>query len=260
MGLVQTIPPARYPVHLDEVKLHRRIDSTAEDSLLTRLIAAATARVEIYIGSQLVTATWQLTLDAFPAIIYIPYPPLQSVSSIAYVDEDGATQTLAETTDYVVDTSDFLGRIAPAYNEAWPSTRSEHDAVTITYVAGYATPFTAVAATDICTWLGATPVSAAAHVLSNSGGALPTGLSAQTLYYVRDVSGSTCKWAATSGGTAIDLTDAGTGTHYVGIIPDDIVAALLLTIGALYENREPEMADDPAVRALLWPYRTMVGM
>ena len=54
--------------------------------------------------------------------------------------------------------------------------------------------------------------------LTNVGGALPSGLSPRTTYYVRNVSG-TYGWAfqlaATFGGTPITLTDAGTGNHYI---------------------------------------------
>lgn len=44
-------------------------------------------------------------------------------------------------------------------------------------------------------------------VFPGLGATVPTGLSAGTVYYVRDVSGSTLKLAATSGGAAIDLGD-----------------------------------------------------
>ena len=49
--------------------------------------------------------------------------------------------------------------------------------------------------------------------VSNSGGALPAGLSASTNYYVRDVTTNTFKVSATPMGTAVDITGAGTGTH-----------------------------------------------
>lgn len=42
---------------------------------------------------------------------------------------------------------------------------------------------------------------------------LPAGLAASTPYYIRDVTATTCKLALTPGGAAIDITDAGTGTH-----------------------------------------------
>lgn len=49
------------------------------------------------------------------------------------------------------------------------------------------------------------------HVASS--GTLPTGLSSNTLYYVRDVTTSTFRLSTTVNGLAIDLTGAGSGTH-----------------------------------------------
>jgi hypothetical protein len=55
---------------------------------------------------------------------------------------------------------------------------------------------------------------------SNSGGALPGGLSASVLYYVRDSAANTFRVALTSGGSAVDITSAGTGTHSVQRVAD----------------------------------------
>lgn len=49
----------------------------------------------------------------------------------------------------------------------------------------------------------------------NVGGALPTGLSAGTTYFVRDAATNTFKVALTAGGTAVDVTAVGTGTNYL---------------------------------------------
>jgi len=43
---------------------------------------------------------------------------------------------------------------------------------------------------------------------------LPAGLIADTLYYVINASGKTCKLSLTSGGAAIDITSTGTGIQY----------------------------------------------
>lgn len=52
--------------------------------------------------------------------------------------------------------------------------------------------------------------------VSNSGGALPTGLSGTTLYYVLVVSSSVIKLSLTSGGAAVNITAAaGGGTHTI---------------------------------------------
>ena len=68
--------------------------------------------------------------------------------------------------------------------------------------------------------IGTDVVTLSAHGLSDgsivhvaSTNTLPTGLSANTAYYIRDATTSTFRLAATSGGVAIDLTGAGSGTH-----------------------------------------------
>ena len=78
--------------------------------------------------------------------------------------------------------------------------------------------FTADAGTDICT-LASTVVSllvANMPVYLSTTGTLPAGLATNTLYYVRTVSGATCKLSTTASDVGIvDITDAGTGTHAI---------------------------------------------
>lgn len=69
--------------------------------------------------------------------ILLPAGPLQSVSSVAYVDAAGSSHTLTVTTDYVVDASAEPARIYPAYGASWPAVRSQRNAITITRVCGY---------------------------------------------------------------------------------------------------------------------------
>eukprot|EP00913_Durusdinium_trenchii_P005642 g5260.t1 len=55
--------------------------------------------------------------------------------------------------------------------------------------------------------------------VTNSGGGLPGGLAADTSYYVinPDYDAGTLQLSATSGGAAINITSAGTGTHEIGV-------------------------------------------
>ena len=82
----------------------------------------------------------------------------------------------------------------------------------------FAPTFTADAGTDIITLARSYPglTTGMALTLSNSGGALPAGLSATTYYAIRS-SDSACKLATSVAnavaGTYVDITDAGTGTH-----------------------------------------------
>ena len=142
-SLKQITPPIESPVTLDEAKTHVSVASSISyhDDQLTRLIRAATEQVQIFSGRQILTATYRMSIDRFPDDaddpIYLPMPPLRSVSSITYLDAAGATQTLA-TTVYMVQTDHEPGQIILRSGQSWPSTLIEQGAVTITYVAGEA--------------------------------------------------------------------------------------------------------------------------
>ena len=140
MSLVQTIAPDEEPVSLEEAKAHCRVESdfVEDDDQIAAYIAAARESCEAVTGRQLVSATYVLRLSSFPCgdVIELPRPPLVSVSSIAYVDVDGATQTLS-TDVYEMDAYTTPGRVVLKYGQTWPSVRAQRNAVTITYVAGY---------------------------------------------------------------------------------------------------------------------------
>ncbi len=172
MGLKLTTPPASEPLSLTDVKRHLRVVETddTEDNYISDLMIAARETCEIASGGRaFLTQTWQLTIDAFPDTlglvrryatqqfppnsyslesflirglsdiggpIYLPRPPLQSVASLKYIDTNGVLQTL-DPALYVVDTNGEPGRIVPAYNTFWPSTRPIANAVQINFIAGY---------------------------------------------------------------------------------------------------------------------------
>ncbi len=138
MGLTRTVDPAIEPVTLAEVKDHLRIDDTADDAVLTILIQAARENVEHQQKRQLITATYEYTLDGFPAgDIVLPMPPLISVASISYEDTAGDTQTWAAA-NYQVDITGERGTVSVEPTESYPSTEADRkNAITITYDAGY---------------------------------------------------------------------------------------------------------------------------
>lgn len=78
-------------------------------------------------------------------------------------------------------------------------------ASTLTYV------FTA-GTDDVLTIPGYAPTNGDRVVVQAIGdSALPTGISADTVYYIVQASGATCKLSLTQGGSAIDLTAVGAG-------------------------------------------------
>lgn len=137
MGLVLLQAPAEPVVTLDEALLHLRVDGYEESSLVQGLVEAATAHAEAFCRRRFVTQRWRLTRDAFPTgAIVLPHPPLASVESVAYVDQDGALQVVPPA-DYVVRTAETPGEVAPAYGTSWPSARAEPDAVRVEFTCGY---------------------------------------------------------------------------------------------------------------------------
>lgn len=124
------------PVSLAEVRLHLKVDNTDDDSLIEQLLDAATIYCEQFQNRTYLNRTRFLYLDEFPDVILVPNAPLVSVTTLQYIDTDGATQTWGSS-NYKVDTNTEPGRITPAYNVSWPTIRQVTSAITITYVAGY---------------------------------------------------------------------------------------------------------------------------
>jgi uncharacterized phiE125 gp8 family phage protein len=130
--------PVQEPVSLAEAKDHLRVDVTADDVLIDSLVTQSRERCERILGKALYTQTLDYQLDAFPSngFINLPYtPPLQSVTSITYVDEDGNSDTVSSD-DYIVDTAN--GRLVLKADTDWPVVTLQRVAgVTVRYVAGY---------------------------------------------------------------------------------------------------------------------------
>lgn len=133
--------PTLEPLDLDEVKKHLRFSPTSEDTLLDTWISAARQYFEEQTGRQLLTATWERRLDAFPVgLIELPHPPLQDVVSVTYLDDNGDTQTLDDDA-YVVTTpagpQATRGFLEPAMGTSWPSAGTTRGTVRVRYTAGY---------------------------------------------------------------------------------------------------------------------------
>lgn len=139
-GLRLLTPPTTSPVSLAEAKLHCRIDHTDEDDLVQGLINTATEYCEGLQRRSYITQTWQLTMDDWPLgrVLELPRPPLQSVTSVQYLLEDGVTTETLDSDLYVVDTSTILGRLVLKPDAEWPDDAlNAAGAITIEYIAGY---------------------------------------------------------------------------------------------------------------------------
>jgi hypothetical protein len=109
-----------------------------------------------WLGRALRTQSWELQLRSFSEHrehffnsprrapeahrILLPYPPLQSVDSVKYLDINGVDQALVLGTDYrVLGMGQPYGKayIAPLYGASWPVPRVDDASVRIAFTAGY---------------------------------------------------------------------------------------------------------------------------
>lgn len=130
------------PVTVTELKLYCGIDVSfaVDDDLLTAAITAGREFVEGETGRQLPAATYDLTLDGFPKMLYLPRSPVGTVTSIKYQDTADAEQTLA-TSVYDTDLVDpeRVSRIVLKNGQQWPATYTRINAVVARFTCGYVT-------------------------------------------------------------------------------------------------------------------------
>lgn len=129
-------PPSEEPLTLDEAKAQIRFESADSDTEITAFIVAAREQAEARTRRALCTQTWELVLDAFPEACVLRHSPVQSVTSVDYLDTDGASQSL-NLLDTILDKDNTPGYLVPAYGKAWPATYCVPNAVRVRYVSGY---------------------------------------------------------------------------------------------------------------------------
>ncbi|HQO33134.1 MAG TPA: head-tail connector protein [bacterium] len=136
-------------ITLAEAKAQMRVDSdmTDEDTLITSLITAAQSKLEKRYGWALLRQTRMELLDEFPSgtdPMTVQFPPVAAISSVEYLDEDGAEQTWTateyQTTFASVPANTLLvfPEIRPAYGYDYPDIReTDINPVRIQYTCGY---------------------------------------------------------------------------------------------------------------------------
>lgn len=115
---------------LTTAKAHLRVTASSEDTLITGYLAAATAWIERYTGRKLAAAAVTETFTAFGDYIELSVGPVNSITSVTYLDAEGDSQTLADTR--LQD-----GKIYKPLT-GWPSIL-QYSTITVVYNAGYAT-------------------------------------------------------------------------------------------------------------------------
>lgn len=136
MRLKLKTAPAVEPITLEEAKLHLKVDSADDNTLITALITTARQLAELETKRAFITQTWEMYLDSAPAEIGIPKPPLQSVESIKVLDQDG-NETTVDSSYYDVDKAENSpGRVNLKSGCCWPTHRGFASFI-VEFKAGY---------------------------------------------------------------------------------------------------------------------------
>ncbi len=88
--------PAAEPLTLVEAKVFLRVEHPDDDDVIGALIAASRIHVEAQTRRALITQSWRITLDRWPADGRLPVrpAPLQALSDARVYDEDGGTRSI----------------------------------------------------------------------------------------------------------------------------------------------------------------------
>ena len=135
---VVTVAPVAEVVTIADVRSQTRIDADDAASLtrLTSLIGVAGEHLEGYCGTAMTTRTVRVRCDSFADFERLPFGPVQSITSIGYVDTAGADQVL-DPSAYEVRVDLLEASIAQPFATTWPTVRPG-SRITIIAVIGYA--------------------------------------------------------------------------------------------------------------------------
>ena len=275
--------PAVEPLTLAEAKLHLRVDIPDDDALISALITSVRQYAETITRRAFIRQTWEYVIDSFPGptltgvpwgktftlpqhAIEIEKSRVQQVLAINYLDMSGNPQVMPAA-EYVVDYSSEPCRITPVFGQIWPIPLPQIGACNVQFVAGYAAPVAFDPSAGTVAVQGAWKPYAVGDAVqfSNVSGLLPVGLSPGTSYFIASVvAPGVYTLAATPGGPAISLTDAGSGVSLIGVVPEGIRSWMKVRMTSLYEYRGdvviPERGKvEPLayVDRLLDPYKVM---
>lgn len=138
MKLSLATAPAAEPILLANATNHLKVDGSADDTLINRLIKTARERAEGITRRAFITQTWDLFLDAWPGRkIVLPKPPVKSITGIYYTP-DGGSETEFDSANYLLDQYSEPAVIVLKSTKNWPSdTLVEVNGIRVRFVAGY---------------------------------------------------------------------------------------------------------------------------
>ena len=137
---VQTSAPAVAIISTADAKAHLNVDTSDDDTLIDSYVAAATERLDGrggILGRCLITQSWRQDYTAWDDKMRLPFPDVQSVSSVQYYD---STNTLVTVNSSVYELIEDAGGSYVFFKDAFTEPTLYDDRsvrVQITFTAGY---------------------------------------------------------------------------------------------------------------------------
>jgi uncharacterized phiE125 gp8 family phage protein len=105
--------PAAEPITLTQAKQFLRVEHDDDDDMITALIAGSRIHVETQTRRALITQSWRLTRDVWPAsgcLALLPVP-VKTLDAVRVYKSDGTALAL-DATGFTLDASDAPARLA----------------------------------------------------------------------------------------------------------------------------------------------------
>lgn len=144
MALIYVSGTGEEPVTLAEAKAHLRLETAADDALVSSLIITSRLHVEAALGLALTTQAWTFILDRWPAHgeVALPLRPVTAVTEVRLRAADG-TPTILPPSDYVLEGAGLPPRLRPAHG-SWPRPGLAAGGIEIDFTAGFGAAAAAV--------------------------------------------------------------------------------------------------------------------
>ena len=126
-----------------EAKDFLKVDTTADDTIIDNLVAAATESCQIYTNQYFINTVVTQYSDNWKEFYSLYKSPVSSITHIKYYDTDDSLQTLAAS-NYILDDTYEPARIGIAVDGELPNVADRINAVQVKYTVGYGTASTDV--------------------------------------------------------------------------------------------------------------------
>jgi uncharacterized phiE125 gp8 family phage protein len=131
--------PEGYAVPLAELKAALRVDHEDDDARLQRAIRSETRRYEDFTDRVMLPTNFEFRIHHWRTMITLPCAPIRAVTAVAYLDEDGAEQSLGAGEWYFLAT-DTGGEIRFTDTFTSPALYDRPQSIMIRFAAGYDDP------------------------------------------------------------------------------------------------------------------------